>query len=383
MPGKILIVEDDLESLKLLGLMLQSRGYQIVAAQHGAQALSKAESESSDLVLLDVMLPGMDGYEVARRLRANERTAAIPIIMLTARGQITDKVAGFEAGADEYLVKPVHPAEPVTRIETLLARAARLGPTAQAVRLPRGKSVGFLGCKGGVGTSTLAINLSVSLIRGPASGKRVVLIDAQTGSSTLALQMGLRPQQGLQVLAGRDPAGITADTILAHADRHISGVLLLGGLPSPRGTTPSFTPAHAEAIIRALEEAVDYVLVDMGTGLDAVNQALLRVLDSVIVVLEPHRISLLLAQALLAALDALEVGRHRQGIVIVNRAPSSTTPSKDMVEEFLQREIIVVIPPAPELAFQSAERGTPMVIMQPESLVSIQFHHLAQHIASR
>jgi MinD-like ATPase involved in chromosome partitioning or flagellar assembly len=160
-------------------------------------------------------------------------------------------------------------------------------------------------------------------------------------------------------------------------------VLLLGGLPSPRGTTPSFTPAHAEAIIRALEEAVDYVLVDMGTGLDAVNQALLRVLDSVIVVLEPHRISLLLAQALLAALDALEVGRHRQGIVIVNRAPSSTTPSKDMVEEFLQREIIVVIPPAPELAFQSAERGTPMVIMQPESLVSIQFHHLAQHIASR
>ena len=383
MPAKILIVEDDLESLKLLGLMLQSRGYQIVAAQHGAQALSKAESESPDLVLLDVMLPGMDGYEVARRLRANERTANIPIIMLTARGQITDKVAGFEAGADEYLVKPVHPAELVTRIETLLARAARLGPVAQPVRAPQGKSIGFLGCKGGVGTSTLVINLSISLIRGPASGKRVVLIDAHTGSSTLALQMGLRPQQGLQVLAGRDPAGITADTILAHADRHMSGVLLLGGLPAPRGTTPSFTPAHAEAIIRALEEAVDYVLVDMGTGLDAVNQALLRVLDYVIVVLEPHRISLLLAQALLAALDTLEVGRHRQGIVIVNRAPASTTPSKDMVEEFLQREIIVVIPPAPELAFQSAERGTPMVMMQPESLIAVQFHQLAQHIVSR
>jgi MinD-like ATPase involved in chromosome partitioning or flagellar assembly len=325
----------------------------------------------------------MDGYEVARRLRANERTAAIPIIMLTARGQITDKVAGFEAGADEYLVKPVHPAELVTRIETLLARAARLGPAAQAVRLPRGKSVGFLGCKGGVGTSTLVTNLSVSLIRGPASGKRVVLIDAQTGSSTLALQMGLRPQQGLQVLAGRDPAGITADTILAHADRHISGVLLLGGLPSPRGTTPSFTPAHAEAIIRALEEAVDYVLVDMGTGLDAVNQALLRVLDYVMIVVEPQRISLLLAQELLAALDHLEVGRHRQGVVLINRAPASTTPTKDTVEGFLQREIAIVIPPAPELAFQSAERGTPMVIMQPESLVSIQFHHLAQHIASR
>ncbi|MBC7225998.1 MAG: response regulator [Thermoflexales bacterium] len=380
MPGKILIVEDDLESLKLIGLMLQSRGYQIVAAQNGPQALSKAVSESPDLILLDVMMPGMDGYEVARRLRADERTAAVPIIMLTARGQVTDKVAGFEAGADEYLVKPVHPAELVTRIETLLARSARLGPP---VRAPRGKSIGFLGCKGGVGTSTLAMNLSVALIRGPASGKRVVLLDAHTGSSSLALQMGLRPQQGLQVLAGRDPQGLTADTILTYADRHVSGVLVLGGLPEPRGTVQSFTPAHAEAIVRALVGTVDYVLVDMGTGLDAVNQALLRVLDYVMVVVEPHRVSLLLTQALLAALDALEVGRHRQGVVLINRAPTSTTPSKDTVEEFLQREIVVVIPPAPELAFQSAEQGTPMVIMQPESLVAVQFHHLAQHIASR
>ncbi len=380
MPGKILIVEDDLESLKLLGLMLQSRGYQIVAAQNGPQALNKAFSDPPDLVLLDVMMPGMDGYEVARRLRADERTAAIPIIMLTARGQVTDKVAGFEAGADEYLVKPVHPAELVTRIETLLARSTRLGPPARA---PRGKSIGFLGCKGGVGVSTLAINLSVALIRGPASGKRVVLLDVHTGSSSLALQMGLRPQQGLQVLAGRDPQSLTADAILTHADRHMTGVLVLGGLPDPRGTVQSFSPAHAEAIVRSLADAVDYVLVDMGTGLDAVNQALLRVLDYVMIVVGPHRISLLLTQALLAALDALEVGRHRQGVVLVNRAPASTTPSKDTVEEFLQREIVVVIPPAPELAFQSAEQGTPMVIMQPESLVSIQFHHLAQHIASR
>jgi pilus assembly protein CpaE len=380
MPAKILIVEDDLESLKLIGLMLQSRGYRIVAARSGLQALHKAVSESPDLVLLDVMMPDMDGYEVARRLRADRRTATIPIIMLTARGHVTDKVAGFEAGADEYLVKPVHLAELVTRIEALLARAARLEP---ATRVPRGKSIGFLGCKGGVGTSTLAINLSVALIRGPASGKQVVLLDAHTGSSSLALQMGLRPQQGLQVLAKRDPRALTVDAILTHVDRHVTGVLVLGGLPDPQGTIQSFTPAHAEAIIRSLSDAVDYVLVDMGTGLGPVNQALLRVLDYVMIVVEPHRVSLLLAQALLAALDALEVGRHRQGVVLVNRAPASTTPSKDTVEEFLQREIVVVIPPAPELAFQSAERGNPMVMMQPESLVAIQFHHLAQHIASR
>jgi pilus assembly protein CpaE len=265
MNAKILVVEDDLESLKLIGLMLQSRGYQIIAAQSGLQALNKAVSESPDLVLLDVMMPGMDGFEVARRLRANPQTASLPIIMLTARGQVTDKVAGFEAGADEYLIKPVHPAELIARIESLLARSSRLGP---AISAPRGKSIGFLGCKGGVGTSTLVINLAVSLIRGPAFGKKIVLVDARTGSSTLALQMGLRPQQGLQMLTQREPRTLTADSILAHADRHASGVLVLGGLPDPQGTTSTLTPAHTESIMRALEEAVDYVLVDMGVGLE-------------------------------------------------------------------------------------------------------------------
>lgn len=380
MPGKILIVEDDLESLKLIGLMLQSRGYQIVAAQNGLQALNKVATESPDLVILDVMMPGMDGYEVARRLRADPNTAAIPIIMLTARGQVTDKVAGFEAGADEYLIKPVHPAELVSRIESLLNRAARLGAV---VRMPKGKSIGFLGCKGGVGTTTLAINLAIALVRGPALGKKVILMDAHTGSSTIALQMGLRPQKGLQSLAERELSGLTADSILAHAERHATGLLVLSGVPEPHGLNRVLSPAHAEAIVRSLEGAMDYVLVDMRTGLEEVNRALLRILHFVVVVVEPTRPGLLLAQGLLATLDMLEIGRHRQGVVIVNRAPTSMTPQKSVVEEFLAREIIGVIPPAPELAFQAAERGIPMVMMQAESLVAVQFQQLAQQLAAR
>lgn len=379
MGAKILVVEDDLESLKLIGLMLQSRGYQVLAAQNGPQAIQKAVTESPDLVLLDVMMPGIDGYEVARRLRADPRTAHLPIVMLTARGQVTDKVAGFEAGADEYLVKPVHPAELLTRIEALLARTARLGPSVVA---PRGKSIGILGCKGGVGVSTLAINLAFTLVRGPAAGKRVVLLDIRTGSSTLALQLGLHPQQGLRILAERDPAGLTADAVLAHADRHASGFLVLGGLPEPSGISPPLLPPHAEAIMRSLEEVADFILVDMGTGLGETNRTLLRRLRYVLIVTEPQRISLLMTQALLAMLDNLEVGRHRQGIVIVNRAPASATPGKEAVENFLQRQILCIIPPAPELAFQAAERGMPMVMLQPESLVAIQFRQLAEHLVA-
>ncbi len=125
MGTRILIVDDDLESLKLIGMFLQSKGYQIIAAQSGAQAFDKAVNETPDLVILDVMMPRMDGYEVCRRLRVEPRTVSIPILMLTAKTQVVDKVVGFEAGADEYLTKPIHPAELLDRVEALLARTAQ------------------------------------------------------------------------------------------------------------------------------------------------------------------------------------------------------------------------------------------------------------------
>lgn len=121
MSAKVLIVDDEIDSLKLIGLLLESKGYQVMAAQNGERAIEKALQEPPDLVILDVMMPGMSGYEVCRRLRTNPRTATIPILMFTAKTQVMDKVIGFEAGADEYLTKPIQPTELIDRVETLLA----------------------------------------------------------------------------------------------------------------------------------------------------------------------------------------------------------------------------------------------------------------------
>ena len=122
MSDKILIVDDDIDSLKLIGLMLQRHGYEVVAANAGNQALAKATSEHPNLIILDVMMPDMDGYEVCRRLRANPETKAIPIIMFTAKTLVDDKVAGFEAGADDYLTKPTPSRVLVAHINRLIHR---------------------------------------------------------------------------------------------------------------------------------------------------------------------------------------------------------------------------------------------------------------------
>ncbi|MBN1178949.1 MAG: response regulator [Anaerolineae bacterium] len=122
MKAKILIVDDELDTLKLVGMFLQSKGYDIIAAKTGASALEKASGEAPDLIILDVMMPDMNGFEVCRRLRTQPKTASIPVMMLTAKSRITDRVVGFEAGADEYLSKPIRPAELLDRMEILLQR---------------------------------------------------------------------------------------------------------------------------------------------------------------------------------------------------------------------------------------------------------------------
>src|ERR1051325_6758856 len=150
MSEKILIIDDDLDTLRLVGLMLQRQGYQISAATNGQQGLDKAFEEDPDLILLDIMMPDMDGYEVTRRLRKNPSTMETPILMFTAKTQLDDKVIGFEVGANDYLTKPTHPSELQARVKTLLSRGGDKKEAATPAQAESRRYVGgALGARGG------------------------------------------------------------------------------------------------------------------------------------------------------------------------------------------------------------------------------------------
>lgn len=116
---KILIVDDDLHIAELISLYMMKDGYETEEVYDGREAIKKAESFQPDLILLDLMLPGMDGYQVCTEIR---KTSRVPIIMLTAKGETFDKVLGLELGADDYIVKPFDPKELVARVKAVLRR---------------------------------------------------------------------------------------------------------------------------------------------------------------------------------------------------------------------------------------------------------------------
>jgi two-component system response regulator CpxR len=116
---RILLVDDDVELCALLDELLSREGFEIEMAHDGARGLERAQSGAFDMVVLDVMLPAMDGFEVLRRLR---KSSLVPVLMLTARGEDVDRIIGLELGADDYLPKPFNPRELVARIRAILRR---------------------------------------------------------------------------------------------------------------------------------------------------------------------------------------------------------------------------------------------------------------------
>ncbi len=121
MGKRILVIEDDPSSARLVGYALEREGYQVEIAVNGVEGLRKVQEDDPDLVILDVMLPGLDGFELCHRLRAEPRTDHVPILMLSAKAQEIDRSTGLRAGANEYLVKPADPAEILANVERLLA----------------------------------------------------------------------------------------------------------------------------------------------------------------------------------------------------------------------------------------------------------------------
>lgn len=380
MAEKLLIVDDDLDTLRLVGLMLERQGYEIVAASNGHQAVMMARGEQPDLVLLDVMMPDMDGLEVTRRLRADESTRSIPIIMFTAKSQVDDKILGFEAGADDYVTKPTQPRELVAHVKAVLARAKKTS-TGQAAKAERGFVVGIFGVRGGLGVSTLALNLGVALYH--EFNKEVIVAEFRPGRGTISLELGYLRPEGLNRLLQRKPEEIDRRTVETEIVTHSSGVRFLLASPQPRDGRLVERVDNFEAITRHLAMLGRFIILDLGTSLNPIAERLLPQCDEILVIVEPVPQTLDQSKALLDDLVAKGVGEGRADVVLVNRIRSGMQLSWSQVQERLGRNISVIFTPAPELAYQASTQNMPMVLQQPDSLSAQQFQRLAQKVAQR
>ena len=120
--GKILVVDDEIYIVHILDFSLGMEGYEVVTALDGEQALAKVKTEEPDLIVLDIMMPKLDGYETCKMLKSDPETRHIPVILLSAKGRNVDQQMGFQVGADDYITKPFSPRKLVERINLILGQ---------------------------------------------------------------------------------------------------------------------------------------------------------------------------------------------------------------------------------------------------------------------
>jgi CheY-like chemotaxis protein len=383
MPEKILIVDDDLDTLRLLGLYLEGQGYIIVAANNGSQALTMAQAELPDLILLDIMMPEMDGYEVTRRLKAIPATSSLPIIMFSAKSQVDDKVQGFEAGVDDYLTKPTQPRELFAHVKAVLARGKKPTQPAIPVSSPHepGYVIGVMSVKGGLGVSTLALNLGICLRS--RTHKDVVVAEFRPGEGSMALDLGYLNPRGLTRLLQRPASEIVHKDVEAELLTHNSEVRLFLSSYTPMDACSVTAGEHFEAILRHLTYMAHYIVLDLGPAITPISDKVLPICNEVIILLEPVPSTIVRTLVLMEELEGRGFGEGRVSSVLYNRQRTEMQYSLAQVQKEYSHPIALVFTAAPELTYQASKANLPLVIQHPDILTSQQFVKLADNIAKR
>lgn len=376
---KILFVDDEEQIRRLLSSFLTRRGYLVKTAVDGQEALDLLEAETPDLVITDVNMPNVDGVELTRRLRAHPRLGQMPIIMLSAKVQTDEILAGYAEGADEYVPKPIEMRILAAKVESLLRRVAQ--PVLQAATgatgtplpppPPAKQVVVFMHGKGGVGTTTLAVNAAVALATD--AGKSVSLLDLDLAYGNAARMLGLEAERTLADLAADDRVTLSGlrDTTLTHR----SGVKVVVGCDQPEHAA-TVSGLLARWTVEQLLDESDVVLIDTATWLSEATLSVLPEATTVWVVTTPRLVALEATAACLGVLERLNVGPDRARLMLNNTASRGLKP--EAVARRLERPVDLNIPLM--ASFTDAARALkPLDKGQPDQVGAI----VARDLASR
>jgi DNA-binding response OmpR family regulator len=354
---KALVIDDEVWLTDLVGRFLDRAGFEVETAASGQEGLQKAIASPPDAIVLDVMMPDVDGYEVCRRLRNDPRTARAVIVILTARGQLIDKEVALRAGADAYLAKPYQGSLLVEEIQRLLAGRPEATP-------PLGYQIVVLRLAPGSGATTLVTNLGVAMAQDKQ--RLVAIADMDLEAGQVGKRLALPPIGSWPEEPGEEedlPEGLV---------RHKSGAFVLPA-PPPGRSLPGL--ARVQATLGHLRHLHDYVVVDTPYNMGPLASVLLALSPLVFVVLRPNQPELRAAQASLAAIKKLG-SRVGQIWPVLNMVRPGQEAFYKQVEAALHQRVAAILPWAPEVCAEAASHGMPVVLDHPESPLARAFGEL-------
>jgi pilus assembly protein CpaE len=352
---RILVVDDSPINLKLVSAALTPAGYEIITAQNGREALQRIEGIEPDLVILDVMMPELNGYEVCRRLRQRAHFGQLPIMMLTANDSLEERINGLEAGADDYMSKPFEIPELQARVKALLRRAA---PAQPVTTTRQGKVIAVFSLRGGIGVSTLATNLAAGLAQ--LWGQPTALVDLVLASGQSALMLNAPLRHTWADLAEASVGEIDGDVLESVLLNHTCGTRVLAAAARPE-QSELISAEKVSHVISLLKERYEYVVLDLPHDFSDTTLAGLDAAHQVLAVLAPELASVRAMACAVDVFDHLDYDPDRIALVLNTTFERGGLARKD-IEATLKRPIAMALPYMPDPLVSAINRGVPPVL---------------------
>jgi pilus assembly protein CpaE len=371
---RVLLIDDEQFYFKLLKKTLPEAEYNLEYAKSASEGLSKIPSFEPEMLIVDLKLPEMDGFEILERLRRDPKFSYMPVIVITSRDELSEKLRAFELGADDYVVKPFQPEELVARMG-ILARRGRAMRLAQK-ETPSAKSATMItvhSLRGGLGCSSIVVNLGLAFHK--LWGQQTLLMDGVLTAGQVALMLDAKPTATWENLVGVETENIDDVVVGEMMGPHKSGIRYIA---SPRYPIAADTFSHdtLKVFLERLKSQNDFIIADTSHDFSDMTIHMLNMSNTILLVMAPELASLRTTMSALEIYDRLGIPLEKVKVVLNNNS-SNPAIKQVQLEKVLKHPIDFVLPFEAGEVNRALNFGQPFILNNPDLPICLVLERMA------
>lgn len=377
---RVLLIDDEATYFKMVDRALKTTNYELLYANNGMDGLKLAAENIPDVIIVDIMLPDMLGFDVAQRLRQDNRFERTPIMFMTSQSDVNDKIKAFDIGADDYLIKPFQPEEFVARVNLLYKRSEMLRRAlhTETKQASAAAMIAVHNLRGGVGCSSIVVNLATSYYK--LWERPTLMVDGVLMSGQIALMLNSSITHTWEDLVGPDQSDVDDNVINAVINKHKSGVDFF---PAPNHpiADDSISQETVQLTLDHIKRTHEFIVMDLAHDFSNFTIRMLTAASRIFLVIAPEMASIHSAVSTMQIYDKLGYDSDKVQIVINNTFPEQGIKQAH-IEKVLKRPVKYVIPYVANEFIRSINYGIPFVSNHPDSPTAELFEDIAYDLSS-
>lgn len=377
---RVLLIDDEPFYYKLLNRPMKDAGHEFEYCKTGKEGLAKISATNPDVIIVDLRLPDISGHDILERLRRDSAFSNIPVIVITAKNELGDKLKAFELGADDYLIKPFQPEELVARMRILARRGKAMKIVSDMEKSDEKLTtiVTVHSLRGGVGTTSIAVNLALAFNQ--IWAKQTLLIDAVLSAGQVAMMLNSKPRYTWEDLAEIETKNIDDDLIQEIASKHSSGLSFIAAPRSPIAID-TFSDEFWQLVLGKLAKQYEFIVVDTAHDFADITIQMLNFASDLVLVVAPEMSSLRAAMSTLDIYDKLGFPPDKIKLVL-NSNSSIAGIRQAQIEKVLDHPVDFVIPHEPDEVIRAVNFGEPFLLKNPDLSISVKLENMAYMLSN-